>query len=122
MGSHDAEEELQIRVMELEAEVERLRDSVVRLNQELDTKREESERLRAEAKEQGTQDFTHVLHRATLAEAENERLRAQALSMTVYAWGQEARIEAALSIAENCSLQTTSASVIGEMVDALKGE
>ena len=41
MGSHDAEEELQIRVMELEAEVERLRDSVVRLNQELDTKREE---------------------------------------------------------------------------------
>jgi len=55
-------------------------------------------------------------------EAEAERLRAQALSMTVYAWGQEARIEAALSIAENRSLQTTSASVIGEMVDALKGE
>ena len=31
-------------------------------------------------------------------EAEVERLLAQALSMTVYAWGQEARIEAALAI------------------------
>ena len=28
MGSHDAEEELQIRVMELEAEVEKLRDAL----------------------------------------------------------------------------------------------
>jgi len=33
-------------------------------------------------------------------EAEAERLRAQALSMTVYAWGQEARIEAALAKVE----------------------
>jgi len=30
--------------------------------------------------------------------SENERLRAQALSMTVYAQGQEARIDAALAI------------------------
>ena len=42
-------------------------------------------------------DPTRDAIRAVLAE--NERLRAQALSMTVYAQGQEARIEAALAIA-----------------------
>jgi len=67
----------------LEAKVCRLAASVVRLNQELDTKREENERLRA-----------------AIAEAENERLRAEAKASEVLlrAQGERARIDAALAL------------------------
>lgn len=58
----------------------------------------DNERLRAEAKEQGTQDFTHVLHRATLAEAENERLRADRDGFKDIARNQRKCIEAALAL------------------------
>ena len=67
-------------------------------------------------------DPTRDAIRAVLAE--NERLRAQALSMTVYAQGQEARIDAALEVYERNSgdIDVEWLSIAEGMVKALKGE
>ena len=55
-------------------------------------------------------------------EAEVERLRSQALSMTVYAQGQEARIDAALEEADAALEMFEERSGLEEVVKALKGE
>ena len=55
----------------------------------------------------------------------NERLQADHAGCDArhkYCADREARLDAALKIAEGASLQTTSASVIGEIIAALEGE
>ena len=81
----------------------------------------EGERLREEV--QSDIEHTAEWHlKWEEAQAENERLRAQALSMTVYAQGQEARIDAALEEADAALEMFEERSGLEEVVKALKGE
>ena len=93
--------------------------------QELRALRAEIERLRADcalragAYANNVRAYSEELEKCT---GDNERLWADRDGFKDIARNQRKLIEAALAIAENRSLQTTSASVIGEMIKALKGE
>ena len=89
------------RERELEKEVERLKDAL------------------AEALAAMSSDGADAVMDNQLLRAEVKRLKE---ALGILANGALARIDAALKIAEGASLQTTSASVIGEIIAALEGE